>query len=279
MNQLYVLDAATISVVFSIFFAGGLLKGAVGIGLATVCLAILTIVLDLKSAMVLLLVPVFVTNVWQASFGGHAVTILKRIWPLLLLSSVTCWFAAGIVNLVDISLLTGLLGITLTFYALSVLGGCRFEISAPRERWLGPVVGMINGTLAGLTGSFVVPAVMYLQALGLPRAAFIQAIGIHFTVSALALAVAAGGNSLLTPKLGMLSLAAVIPALVGMTIGQAVRNAMSDRLFGKVFQVSLVFVGIYVVGNSLNGVAGSVVGFPEIAVDGRIDISVDNDGG
>ena len=54
------------------------------------------------------------------------------------------------------------------------------------------MIGGINGVLTGMTGSFVVPGVLYLQALALPRDAFIQAMGILFTISTVALAVSLG---------------------------------------------------------------------------------------
>ena len=60
-------------------------------------------------------------------------------------------------------------------------------------------MGGVNGILTGLTGTFVVPGVPYLQALGLDRMALVQAMGILFTVSTIALAVSLSGHDLL-PK-------------------------------------------------------------------------------
>jgi len=63
----------------------------------------------------------------------------------------------------------------------------------------------VNGILTGMTGSFVIPGVMFLQAIGLPRDTLIQAMGMLFTASTLALAIALQGNRLLTVELGSLS--------------------------------------------------------------------------
>jgi uncharacterized membrane protein YfcA len=111
----------------------------------------------------------------------------------------------------------------------------------------------VNGLLTGLTGSFVVPAVPYLQSLGLPRDAFVQAMGVLFTVSTVALAVALGAQELFTVELGVLSGLALIPALLGMFAGTWVRGRLTESRFRRVFFLSLLVLGAYIV---LRAVAG-----------------------
>jgi uncharacterized membrane protein YfcA len=113
------------------------------------------------------------------------------------------------------------------------------------------VLGAVNGVLTGMTGSFVVPGVMFLQAIGLSRDMLIQAMGILFTISTVALAVALGGNDLLTKDLGILSALGVIPALLGMVLGQRIRKSLSEEKFRRVFFISLFVLGLYIVAGAL----------------------------
>ena len=119
--------------------------------------------------------------------------------------------------------------------------------------WAGPLAGSVNGLLTGMTGSFVVPGVMFLQAIGLPRDMLIQAMGMLFTASTLALAFALLGNDLLTLELGALSAAAVLPAIAGLLVGQRLRKSLSERLFRRVFFVSLLILGAYIIASALRG--------------------------
>jgi uncharacterized membrane protein YfcA len=98
-----------------------------------------------------------------------------------------------------------------------------------------------------MTGSFGMPGIPYLQAMGMPRDEFIQALGILFTMSTLALAIALGGEKLLTADLGLASALALIPALVGMVIGTWLRRRLSEDRFRKVFFVSQILLGGYIV--------------------------------
>ena len=244
------LEIATISIVAGTFLLAGVVKGVIGLGLPTVSLAVLSVAIDLPSAMVLLLVPSFVTNLWQAMVGGNGRLILVRIWPFLFMATVTVWLGASALTRIDISWLSGLLGVVLVGYSGISLVGFRFTLSTRQESWAGPLMGAANGVLTGMTGSFVVPGVMFLQAIGLSRDQLIQSMGMLFTLSTLALATALKGNGLLSAGLGILSVLAVVPAILGMMAGQSIRQSISEKKFQKVFFVALLLSGLYIIANA-----------------------------
>ena len=84
-------DLTTVLVVSGAFFIAGAVKGVIGLGLPMVSLGLLTAALDLQTAMALLVVPSFVTNLWQSVVGGNAKVILDRLWPFLVTATVTVW--------------------------------------------------------------------------------------------------------------------------------------------------------------------------------------------
>lgn len=246
-------DAVTLLTIAATFLLAGAVKGVIGLGLPTVSLALLTVTVGLPNAMALLLIPSFVTNLWQAVAGGNGIAILRRIWPFLLAATATVWLGAIALTRVDLALLSALLGALLIAYSATSLAGFRLAIATRREVWLGPLAGTANGILTGMTGSFVVPGVLFLQAIGLPRDMLVQAMGILFTASTLALAVALQGNDLLTRELGTLSAAALLPAIIGMAVGQRIRQRLSEQLFRRVFFIGLLALGAYIVAGALGG--------------------------
>jgi len=246
------LDASTI-LILATFLIAGTVKGVIGLGLPTVSLALLTVAIDLPTAMALLLVPSFVTNLWQALTGGNARLILQRLWPFLLLATVTIWIGASALTRLNLSLLSALLGALLVAYAGLSLGGLRLTISPRQELWVGPLIGLVNGVLTGMTGSFVVPGVMFLQSIGLGRDMLLQAMGMLFTLSTLALAIALQRNALLTAEHGLLSITALLPALLGMVFGRWIRRGVSEELFRKLFFISLLVLGTYIIFSAVDG--------------------------
>ena len=246
-------DAPLILAIAATFLLAGGVKGVIGLGLPTVSLALLTVATDLPTAMALLLVPSLATNLWQAAAGGNGGAILRRLWPFLLMATVTVWLGATMLTRVDLALLSGLLGLLLVAYSTVSLAGLRFTMTARQEAWIGPLAGTANGILTGMTGSFVVPGVLFLQAAGLSRDMLIQAMGMLFSASTLALAAALQGNGLLTAELGTLSAAALLPAIAGMAVGRRIRQRLSEHLFRRVFFIALLMLGGYIIASAFDG--------------------------
>ena len=240
-------DIFALLAVVGTFLLAGVVKGVIGLGLPTVSLALLTVTVGLPNAMALLLAPSFVTNLWQALAGGNGRAVLRRLWPFLLTATVTVWLGATALTRVDVAWLSALLGALLVVYSTANLAGLRCAITARREAWVGPLAGAANGILTGMTGSFVVPGVLFLQALGLSREALIQAMGMLFTASTLALAVALRGHGFLDVELGVLSAVAVFPAVIGMALGRRLRQRLPEPRFRQVFFVSLLLLGVYII--------------------------------
>lgn len=97
-----------------------------------------------------------------------------------------------------------------------------------------------------MTGSFVVPGVMFLQGIGLSRDMLIQAMGMLFTASTVALALALQYNELLTGAQSVASALALAPAIIGMFAGQAIRKRLSEARFRQVFFISILMLGGYI---------------------------------
>ena len=214
-------------------------------------LTLLAATIGLPEAMALMIVPSLVTNLWQATAGGHGRAVLRRIWPYLAPAALTVWLGAQALTRIDLSYLSALLGGLLIAYAAFGLSRPHMSIPQRREAWIGPVLGVINGVITGMTGSFVVPGVMYLQALGLARDMLVQAMGMLFFALTAALAIALGTSSLLTAELGLLSAVALVPALIGMTVGTRLRQRLPEDLFRRTFFLSLLALGVYIVIRSL----------------------------
>lgn len=244
------LDPLTITVISATFLLAGLVKGVVGLGLPTISLALLVASYNLTTAMAVLIFPSLVTNVWQAAVGGHLQYLLQRIWPFLLMASTTVWVGALALSRVDLELLSMLLGGLLIAYAMISLGGFRMSTNERYEPWAGSLLGIVNGILTGMTGSFAIPGIMYLQSIGLDRNQLVQAMGMLFSVSTLALAIALQQHDLFSFQLGALSILAVLPAILGMWIGQHIRKALSEDYFRKVFYISILLLGIYIMAKS-----------------------------
>lgn len=240
------MDTFSFPVIFAVtatFFAAGLVKGVTGMGLPTVAMGLLGMLISPLFAASLLIIPSFITNLWQLLAGPAFGALVRRLWPMMLAISIssilgTTWLASG-----ETVITAAALGTALVSYAAYTLFGRQLHVPAAAERWLSPLIGGLTGLVTGGTGVFVIPAVPYLQALKLSRDDLVQALGLSFTVSTLALAVGLGARGAFAVKTLGLSLFAVVPALAGMWLGQTLRHRISPAAFRIVFLYFLLLLG------------------------------------
>jgi uncharacterized membrane protein YfcA len=228
-----------------VFCFAGFVKGVIGMGLPTVAMGFLTLLMPPAEAATILVLPSFVTNVWQLAAGPRLVALLRRLWPTLLAVTVGTVVAARWLGAVSSAGTLAALGAALVLYAVTSLMPLRLEVPARTEWWLGPALGAATGVVTAATGVFVIPIVPYLQALRLAPEDLVQALGLSFTVSTIALAIAlAGDGQFQWPHAGA-SILALAAAIGGMLLGQAVRTRMQPKTFRLWFLIGLALLGLH----------------------------------
>lgn len=244
--------AATVLVfVLVVFVVAGFTKGIIGLGLPTISMGLLAVVLPPTEAAALLILPSLITNVWQMLDGGHLRSVLRRLWPLNLGVCVGTWGGAAFLSGLGGPYGALALGVALILYALSGLAALKLAVPRAAEAWLGPLAGVVTGAITAATGVFVIPAVPYMQAIGLQKDELVQALGLSFTVSTLALAVTLASGRAFTWDLAWPSLAALVVAILGMRLGQAVRARLSPQAFRIWFFAGLLALGAYLAARGL----------------------------
>ncbi len=235
-----------------IFTTAGIVKGITGMGLPTVAVALLGLLMPLPSAAALLIVPSLLTNVIQLFTGPPLSDALRRLAPMMLCIAAATLAASGLL-LSNPQWSACALGAVLVIYALTALFAPAVQVSPPAERWLSPLAGALTGLITGATGVFVLPAVPYLQTLGLDKARLVQALGLSFTVSTLALWAGLWLHN--GWQMGLLapSVWATVPAIAGMWIGQKISRRLSAAAFRRCFLGVLLLLGAELILRPLAG--------------------------
>ena len=240
------MNVDVVVLVVLVFFVAGTIKGLIGFGLPTVSIAILAAFLGLIEAMTLMLLPSLITNLFQGLVGKYLIRLIRRYWSMFIFGAVFTWLSSSLLSTGHAATFAVILGVVLTLYGLSSLYTLQLPSPGSRERWISPLVGMVSGGITGITGVFLVPAVGYLQALRMERDELIQAIGLWVTIATLSLAFSLKDHDLFSNELGLLSLTAVLPALLGMWVGRVLRPRLSESAFRHLFFAALMLLGVYI---------------------------------
>lgn len=229
---------------FVIFILAGFVKGVTGMGLPTVAMGLLGIFMPLPVAAALLVIPSFVTNVLQLFSGPAMMQIISRLWLMMLLILAGTVAASSLLISINPGRSAFGLGVALILYATFALVSPSLTVSPAREKWLSPVIGGVTGIITGATGVFVMPAVPFLQSLRFSKDELVQALGLSFTVSTVALAAGLYLHDAFRVEQFSLSFVALFPALAGMWLGQKVRARISARRFRQCFLLFLIVLGM-----------------------------------
>jgi uncharacterized protein len=245
------MDATTLVLIVAAFLIAGAIKGAIGVGLPTTAIAILGAGLDLRTAIPLLIAPSLVANIWQIMRGGNLLALLRRFWLLNATACVGVWLGTMILFRVDSIAFPILLGAVVALYA--GMGLCAFapKVSPKHETALTPFIGFGAGLLTGTTGSLLMPMMVYLQALGLEKDRFVQAAGLSLLIGTIIWAAALAQQGALDASAMRLSAFALAPTIIGMALGQWVRDRLSQVLFRKFVFVFLFILGLNLIRNAL----------------------------
>jgi hypothetical protein len=235
----------------AVFALAGFVKGVIGLGLPTISMGLLALVMSPVEAAAILIVPSLLTNVWQMLAGHSLRAVALRLWPMMVAVCLGTWLGAGLMTGPAARYGTAILGVALALYAISGLATVRFTIPRRLELVAGPLTGAVTGLITAATGVFVIPAVPYLQAIGLEKEDLVQALGLSFTVSTVALAFNVGAAGALDLSVAGPTVIALLLAITGMWVGQTLRLRLSPALFRRWFFAGLLLLGIYLIAGAI----------------------------
>lgn len=222
----------------------GFAKGIVGVGLPPIAMGLLVLAMSPVDAAATMVIPALLTNVVQGVRGPEMWPLLRRFSGMLAATALATVALAGALSAYAETAIA-VLGLLLVAYGLYSLRAPVLTISPRTERWLGPASGLATGAVTAFTGVSSMPSVPFLQSAGLKRDALIQAMGLSFCVSALALIIGLGASGDFGGVDWLDIGVATGAAFAGMAVGARLRQSLDERLFRSVFLWGLVALGLF----------------------------------
>lgn len=224
----------------ALFVAGGV-KGVIGLGLPLTAISIIGAVVDLRTAIAYIAIPVVATNLYQAFDGGRTPEMLRKYWVINLCSVAGTVVGTQILFVVDPRILITLLGGVVILYVAINASRFRIRISDRAAPWAAPPLGILSGLLTGTTGSVGIPIALYLQARDVDKENFLRAIALTFLISSSVLVLALLEKGAISRESAIISAVSLVPAFAGMAVGQRLRGRLSeDRFRAFVFMFLLI---------------------------------------
>jgi uncharacterized membrane protein YfcA len=228
----------------AVLLVGGVVKGALGVGLPLVLVPLTAQFLDLPIAVALLTVPMVATNVGQALEGGRTAAAFRQLSPILV--TLVLGTAIGAHFLISVNRRTLEIVVGTSFVLLSAMLLClpRIRISRRTERWASPLVGLLAGLLGGVSAMFGPPLIAYQIGLGLDPGTFVKHMAILALTATATLLLALGGSGALSAADLLISAAGIIPIQLGMPLGRWLRGRVPPEVFRIAVLCTLAWAGL-----------------------------------
>jgi len=229
----------------AVVLAAGFIKGAIGFGFPSLATPLLSLVVDVKTAVVVLILPNIVMDGIQFARRGAPLATVRRFGTLLLSGGVGIVLGTRVLTLLSPRTATLILGVfVLIFVALSVTGLAP-KIPPHWEPWLSPPAGFAAGVIGGVTNSPATALVLYFHGIGLAKHDFISSIAFTFFFYKLVQLGAVTWYGLLPWSLLGVSVALTAVALAGFAVGLRVQDRLDQRSFNRVVLVFLAVLGAW----------------------------------
>jgi len=234
-------------------FVAGTVKGIAGLGFPTLATPLLSLIVDVKIAVVVLILPNITMDGIQFARRGAPTATIRRFAPLLVAGGIGTVLGTRLLVMLPTRTVLLLLGVFVV--AFVALNATRFAPRLPRtwEPWAGPVAGFVAGVVGGITNVPGTPLAIYFYALGMPKPDFLAATAFTFLIYKLVQLGAVAWYGLLTSGLAASSVALTGVALAGFVAGLWIQNRLDQRAFDRAVLALLGALGAWLV---VRGVLG-----------------------
>ena len=224
-----------------------IIHGLLGIGFPLVSTPLIALFTDVRTAMLLLLVPTMAINIVSILQGGGWRESIGRYWALALFVALGSVAGTRLLIVTPPAPYKLLMAVVLLVY----LNVHRMGQSWPwiqRRPWAAMVLfGLLAGLLAGTVNAAIPALIIYGLELQLPATALVQVFNLCFLAGKLSQAATFGAAGLFTPHAIRLTLPLALYVLIGLTMGMAVRRRIETATYRRWLRLILFLIAILLV--------------------------------
>jgi uncharacterized membrane protein YfcA len=235
----------------TVVLVAALIKGAIGFGFPSLATPLLSLFVDVKTAVVLLILPNIVMDGIQFARRGAPLATVRRFGSLLLSGAVGIVLGTRVLTLLSPRAATLILALFVLIFVTLSATGLAPKVPARWEPWLSPLAGFAAGVIGGVTNSPATALVLYFQGIGLSKHDFISSVAFTFFFYKLVQLGAVTWYGLLPWSLLWASVALTVVALAGFAVGLRLQDRLDQRTFNRAVLVFLAVLGAWLLFRSL----------------------------
>ncbi|WP_309085165.1 sulfite exporter TauE/SafE family protein [Chelativorans sp.] len=247
------LDPIQLAIIFACLAGGGILKGATGAGAPVLAVPAIAMIVDVKFAVIVMLMPNLLTNLWQGwNLRRH---LLPAPFVIRLAGAGAAGVFVGTLMLAFLSpdLLSLMVAGAVIIYILLRRARPSWQIAYPLASRLSVPAGLAAGVLQGAAGLSAPVSISFLSAMRLERHIFMATISMLFVAMTALQIVTLVYLGIFSVEGALISLMAMVPILAFMPVGAALGRRLSREAFDRAILVLLGVLAAKIVYDALAG--------------------------
>ena len=230
-------------------------KGATGLGFPLIATPTIALLLDIRIAVTILILPNLLMDVTQVFRGGLPYAILRRFKSMVGLTIIGVFLGTLVLVRTPLWALNLSLGIIVLVFVGANLFRFDFTISHRAEKSLSPFVGFVSGFLNGMTNAAGPTLAIYFYSLRLEKRDFVKSIATIFVITKATQLIAVSTWNLFNRSTITLSLQVVLFTLLGFYAGLKTQDRVNQKTFSRGLLVLLTLIGIILIARALTQAA------------------------
>jgi uncharacterized protein len=243
IHTLYLEPASIVAAVVCSLIVAGLLKGIIGVGMPVVALPLPSLFIDVKSAAMLLSMPLIFSNLPQALEGGKTGRSFMQLMPVILGTIPGLFLGVQALLALDANAAGMIAGLVLTGVGGVTLLAPKLQLQSRLVLPAGIIFGFFGGILGGVAAMPGPLVFIFLLARGLRGKAFTKEASLYLVVSAGLLAILLTASREFSWLDVSVSTAATAPVVLGMYAGQHMRDKIPPETFRKLVLIAVIAAG------------------------------------
>jgi uncharacterized membrane protein YfcA len=220
----YVSDTAYIAALFTVALAGWI-HGALGLGFPMVATPLLALATDVRTAILLSLLPTIASNIGSILSDRHWREVLRQFWPMPFATIVGSILGTQVILRTDPEPYRLLLAAIIMLYlVLDRLRGTGLE---PRWRPTKPLMvgaGLTAGLLAGLVNVMAPVLIVFSLETGMAASLMVSVFNVNFLLSKVGQLLAFAADGAIVVELLIAAVPLVLVAMGALALGIRVRR-------------------------------------------------------
>ena len=233
-----------IILVLSITLFAGLVKGLVGFAMPLIMITGFATFLSLELSIVAMIIPTLFTNFYQAFREGikPAVISIKTFWKYLTILLIMIVIGSNFITILPAKILFLLMGTSIFVFTLFQF--FRSELNCKNNNLIELGFGFFAGFFGGLTGTWGPPTVAYFLTLKLEKNFQIRSQGIIYFFGSIIFIFAHIHSNIINLASITFSFFLLLPAIVGVLLGNYIGTKIDGKKFTKVTQLLLLIASL-----------------------------------